>query len=59
MIYSRDAVVISISNCFTSIFAGFVVFAFVGYLSHITGQRVDQVIQAGNINSIGLIKYVL
>ena len=37
----------SISNCLTSVFAGFVVFAFLGYLSHVTGQPVDKVVQAG------------
>ena len=29
------------------IIIGFVVFAFIGYLSHTTGQEIDQVIQAG------------
>ena len=34
----------------TSVFAGFVIFAFMGYLAHETGQTIDQVVQAGFIN---------
>ncbi|RNA14741.1 sodium- and chloride-dependent neutral and basic amino acid transporter B(0+) [Brachionus plicatilis] len=43
----RDSIVVSISNCLTSVFAGFVVFSFIGYLSHVTGQDINDVIQAG------------
>ena len=37
----------SVSNCLTSVFAGFVVFAYIGYLAHTTGQEIEQVIQPG------------
>ncbi len=43
----RDAVIVSLGNCGTSIFAGFVVFAYIGYLSKITGQQIENVVQAG------------
>ncbi|CAF0707880.1 unnamed protein product [Brachionus calyciflorus] len=43
----RDGIFVSISNCLTSVFAGFVVFGFIGYLSHTTGQEIKDVIQAG------------
>ena len=43
----RDAILISISNCATSVFAGFVVFAYMGYLSHTTGLAIDKVVQQG------------
>ena len=38
-----DALVISFLNCFTSFFAGFVVFAFLGFLAHTKKVEVDKV----------------
>lgn len=43
----RDAIIIPLANCITSFFAGFVIFAYMGYLSHVTGQDIDNIIQAG------------
>ena len=43
----RDAIMIPATNCLTSFFAGFVIFAYMGYLSHITGQDIDNIIEAG------------
>ncbi|CAF0729098.1 unnamed protein product [Brachionus calyciflorus] len=43
----RDSILVSIANCATSVFAGFVVFSYIGYLSKITGEDIDQVVQAG------------
>ena len=38
---------VSIANVLTSIFAGFVIFAYLGYLSYITGQEVEDVVSEG------------
>ena len=43
----RDAIIIPFANCLTSFFAGFVIFAYMGYLSKITGQDIGNIIQAG------------
>lgn len=32
----------------TAIFAGFVVFSYIGYLAHVTQQDVDQVVSSGS-----------
>ncbi|XP_037961169.1 sodium- and chloride-dependent glycine transporter 1 [Teleopsis dalmanni] len=42
-----DAIIIPIVNCFTSIFAGFVVFSVLGFLSHQTGIPVATVATSG------------
>ncbi|CAF1058426.1 unnamed protein product [Rotaria sordida] len=42
-----NALVISITNVLTSIFAGFVIFAYLGYLSYMTGQEVQDVVSEG------------
>ncbi|CAF0707877.1 unnamed protein product [Brachionus calyciflorus] len=43
----RDTILVTVSNCFTSIFAGFVIFAYMGYISFKTGHEISDVIQAG------------
>ena len=43
----RDAIIIPFANCLTSFFAGFVIFAYMGYLSENTGQDIGDVVQAG------------
>lgn len=42
-----DAALLSISNCLTSVFSGFVIFSYIGYLAKQTGQSVENVVQAG------------
>ena len=43
----RDAILVSLINCGTSVFAGFVVFSFVGYLAHTQGKEVKDVVESG------------
>ena len=50
LILFRNAIIVPLANCVTSFFAGFVIFAYMGYLSHITGQNIDDIIQAGNLS---------
>jgi solute carrier family 6 amino acid transporter-like protein 5/7/9/14 len=47
LFYFRYTLVITISNVLTSIFAGFVIFAYLGYLAYITGQNVQDVVSEG------------
>ncbi|RNA29024.1 sodium-dependent proline transporter-like [Brachionus plicatilis] len=44
----RDTFVITISNALTAIFAGFVVFSYIGYLAEVTQQEVKDVVSSGS-----------
>lgn len=43
----RDAMLVPIINCATSIFAGFVIFSILGFMAHETGKSVEAVITQG------------
>lgn len=43
----RDSLIISLVNCGTSVFAGFVIFATVGYMAHVQGKSVEEVASEG------------
>ncbi|KAK7097592.1 sodium-dependent proline transporter-like [Littorina saxatilis] len=43
----RDAIIVAIINCATSIFAGFVIFSMLGYMAHSTNQAVENVTEDG------------
>ena len=43
----RDALIVSLGNCLTSFFAGFVIFSFLGYLASELDVEVDEVVQSG------------
>ena len=49
----RNTLIVSIANVLTSIFAGFVIFAYLGYLSYITGQEVGDVVSEGKVQQTG------
>ncbi|CAD5113084.1 DgyrCDS2274 [Dimorphilus gyrociliatus] len=43
----RDTLIVSIGNCLTSFFAGFVIFSFIGFLARETEQEVEDVATSG------------
>jgi solute carrier family 6 (neurotransmitter transporter, creatine) member 8 len=43
----RDVVIFTITNTFTSILSGFVIFSVLGYMSHIQGVEIDAVAEEG------------
>lgn len=47
MFFYRNTFIITTANVLTSIFAGFVIFAYLGYLAYITGQNVSDVVSEG------------
>lgn len=46
-IICRDALIITIANCSTSFFSGFVIFGVVGFMAHELGVKVKDVAAQG------------
>lgn len=45
--FFRDTLIVSLINCGTSLFAGFVIFTMMGYMGHVLGVGVDEVVKGG------------
>ncbi|GFO09380.1 sodium- and chloride-dependent glycine transporter 1-like [Plakobranchus ocellatus] len=43
----RDAMLVPLINCSTSLFAGFVIFAILGFMAHEGGKSVDEIVKQG------------
>ena len=54
--FFRDTLIVGIVNAGTSIFAGFVIFSFLGYLSYELEESIEKVAQSGkHMYSLGII----
>ena len=51
----RDSLVVSVGNCATSIFAGFVIFGIIGFMAHELGAEVKDVAKQGAYPSVILL----
>ncbi|WAQ98410.1 SC6A5-like protein, partial [Mya arenaria] len=45
--FSLDSIVVAIGNCLTSVFAGFVIFSYIGSLSKVLGVPIEDVAKSG------------
>ena len=50
--FYRDALLIPLINCFTSVYAGFAVFAVLGFIAQMKNVEVADVADAGNVHFV-------
>ncbi|XP_064161620.1 sodium- and chloride-dependent neutral and basic amino acid transporter B(0+) isoform X1 [Anguilla rostrata] len=43
----KDSIIVCLTNCGTSVFAGFAIFSILGHMAHVSGKPVSEVAQAG------------
>ena len=49
LFHSRDAIIVSVMDCLTSIFAGLVIFSIIGYMAAELGKDVSEVAAEGTL----------
>ena len=47
MLFFRDALIVPVANCLTSVFVGLVFFALMGYTADIVGEPIEKLIRSG------------
>jgi hypothetical protein len=50
-LYYRDAIIVSVLDCVTSVFAGLVIFSIIGYMAEVLEQDIKDVATEGNCSS--------
>lgn len=45
----RDAIIIAVGDTIISIFAGIVIFAFIGYMAEVMGEDITNVVTTGRV----------
>ena len=45
----RDAIIVPLMNCGTSVFAGLVIFSVLGFMAHETGAKIEDVVTQGQL----------